>query len=146
MKVKVKEIDEAKNSVLLEDEHGTDSWFALGEKVKMMYVKIGDAEATVDVGTMHVTYLKMEKVSSDFQKSANSFGGKSEKKDEFPVVKPGQQEGKYYKTKHKVIENVTGQELETALDLIASQNWVIATQTHFVDGKWSAVVYIKYKE
>ena len=146
MKVKVKEIDANSGGVLLEDEHGTESWFTLGEKVKIMYVKLGDAEATVDITNNQVTYLKMEKVSGSYQKPANSFGGNSKKPEQFPVVRPGEtEEKKFYKTKHFVVEGLTGPELQAALDSNCAEHWVIATQTHFVDGKWYAVIYYKVK-
>ena len=146
MKVKVKEINAQNNSVLLEDEHSTESWFTLQEQVKIQYVGLGDAEATIDMKLNQVSYLKMNKAvpkAGGFQKKTTGFGS------QVPVERPGEsqtQEKKFYKTKHVVLEGLTGEKLRIALDAASDTNWVIATQTHFVDGKWYAVVYIKYKD
>jgi len=140
MKIEVKAKSEAKNSVLLVDQIGIEKWFKLGEKVKMQYVGLGEAEVSIDSENDVVTYLKMNKPSkSGFgYKTTNtqkSFGGNLEKPDE----------KKFYKTRHLVLENLTGEELRTALDTACDQNWVIATQTHFAEGKWNAVIYYKVK-
>jgi len=136
MKVEVKEIDEAKNSVLLECE-GQQEWFVLADAVKMQYVRLGIAEATVDMIEKKCSYLKMEK--SGFKKSSG-FGKLKDKT--FPKA---EQEKKFYKTKHLVLSNMSDEELRIALDTACSNKWVIATQTHFVDGKWNAVIYYKVK-
>jgi len=139
MKVTVQEKSEENNSVLLADAIGVSKWFKLADRVKMSYVSLGEAEATVDREGEVVTYLKMEKSSGFGSKpkgnTQKSFGSKTEKPEE----------KKFYKTKHLVLEKLSAEELRTALDIASEQNWVIATQTHFVDGKWNAVIYYKVK-
>ena len=141
MKANVKEKNVEDNSVLLEDESGNEQWFPLSERVKMQYVSIGKAEVTCDMVNLEVTYLKMDKPAAHFQKPQKpqkTFG------ENFTKPKPKEEEErKFYKTKHIVLEGLTGEELKTALDVASANNWVIATQTHFVDGKWYAVIYYK---
>ena len=137
MKVNVKEINNTANSVLLADEHGTESWFVLQEQVKMQYVALGDAEASIDMNLNQVSYLKMDKAPAKtpgFSKPNQGFGKSTPTQTE---------EKKFYKTKHLVLEGLTGEELRTALDAASEQNWVIATQTHLAEGKWYAIIYYK---
>jgi len=141
MKVMVKAKSEEKNSVLLGDEHGMEQWFTLADRVNMTYIHPGPAEATVDIAKNVVTYLKMEKSQAKPGfKPKTGFGPAPTKPESAP-----QEEKKFYKTKHMVLEGLTGEELRTGLDIASDQNWVIATQTHFVDGKWYAVIYYKVK-
>lgn len=157
MKVNVVEKSVSNNSVLLADEDGAEKWFPLAERVNMKYVSIGKAEATVDIENEQVTYLKMEKkvakAGPTFGKPQKTFGQNFEK----PIEKPAgtnlptgytpvqEPEKKFYKTKHIVLEKLTGEELTIALDAASKSHWVIATQTHIVDGKWYAVIYYKVK-
>ena len=149
MKATVKQISKENNSVLLVDADGAEQWFNLAEQVKILYVKLGEAEVTVDQEAGEVTYLKMEKApqKSGFNKPAQkSFGQNPAKPAQAPIQPtPPEEEKKFYKTKHIVLENLTGEELRIGLDLASEQNWVIATQTHLVEGKWYAVIYYKVK-
>ena len=145
MKVNVKGKSGENNAVLLEDEGGNEQWFSLADNVDMKYVSIGKAEVTIDEEEL-VTYIKMEKktpkAGPTFGKPQKTFGGnfgKPKQKSEEP------EEKKFYKTKHIVLEGLTAEELKTALDNASKENWVIATQTHFIDGKWYAVIYFKVK-
>jgi len=150
MKVNVKNKSFENNSVLLADEDGAEKWFPLADNVKMQYISIGKAEATVDIENEVVTYLKMDKpaprkAGSTFQKPQKTFGGNFGKPVEKPEPTEENGEKKFYKTKHIVLEGLTGEELRAGLDVACLHNWVIATQTHFVDGKWYAVIYYKVK-
>jgi len=140
MKVNVKAKSEKNNSVLIEDEAGVEKWFPLADRVKMQYVGIGSAEVTLNREAEEITYLKMDKSvpAKPAQTPQKTFS------ENFQLKKPGEAtEKKFYKTKHLVLENLTGEQLRIALDAACANNWVIATQTHFVDGKWQAVVYYK---
>lgn len=137
MKVKIIEIDGRR--VNLEDAIGVSKWVDLAEWVKSSYVKLGNAEVTIKED--QVSFLKMADSKPTFGKPAKSFGGNF---DETPKNSE-EPEKKFYKTKHVVLENVTAEELRVALDMACANHWVIATQTHFVNGKWSAVVYYKVK-
>lgn len=134
MKVKIIEIDGRR--VNLEDAVGVSKWVDLAEWVKSSFVKLGNAEITIKEDL--VTFLKMTESKSTFEKPAKKFG---ENFDETPK----NEERKFYKTKHIVVENLTKEELRVALDNACANHWVIATQTHFVNGKWSAVIYYKVK-
>ena len=136
MKVKIIEIGQGR--VNLEDGNGVSKWVNLADWVKPNFVKLGDAEVTIKDDL--VTFLKMAESKATFGKTQKSSGGNfgEPSKNEEP-------EKKFYKTKHMVLENLTTEELRIALDTASEQNWVIATQTHFVDGKWSAVIYYKVK-
>ncbi len=147
MKVNVKGKSGEENAVLLEDEDGTEQWFPLADNVDMKYVSMGKAEVTIGVD-QDVTYIKMEKktpkAGPTFGKTQKTFGTNFEK----PKPKseePKEEEKKFYKTKHIVLEGLTGEELRAGLDAASAHNWVIATQTHFIDGKWYAVIYYKVK-
>ena len=95
-----------------------------------------------------VTYIKMDKATPrkagpTSQKTQKTFGGNFGKPK--PKSEEPEEQKKFYKTKHMVLEDLTGEELRAALDAASEHNWVIATQTHFIDGKWYAVVYYKVK-
>jgi len=156
MKVEVKNKSQENNSVLLVDEVGVEKWFPLAERVKMQYVSLGEAEATVDMEKGVVTYLKMDKapfvgktkpgfVSRPKQDTQKSFRGNFGKPEPSVGSNEPEPEKKFYKTKHMVFEDLTGEELRVALDAACAKNWVIATQTHFAEGKWNAVIYYKVK-
>jgi len=152
LKVNVKGKSGENNSVLLEDEFGIEQWFPLADNVKMQYISIGKAEATVDMENEVVTYLKMDKsaprkAGPTFKKPQKTFGGNfgKPKPSSEPEPEEMQDERKFYKTKHIVLEDLTSEELRIALDKASELNWVIATQTHFIDGKWYAVIYYKVK-
>ena len=146
MKVNVKGKSGEKNAVLLADDDGNEQWFSLADKVDMKYVSIGKAEATVDMENEQVTYIKMEKkapkAGPTFGKTQKTFGGNFEKPK--PKSEP-EEEKKFYKTKHIVLEGLTAEELRAALDKASEMNWVIATQTHFINSLWYAVIYYKVK-
>ncbi len=147
MKVKIIEIGEGR--VNLEDGNGVSQWVNLAEWVKPNFVKLGDAEVTIKED--QVTFLKMSEAPKTFGKTQKSFGGNfggtgapPPQSSGYPKASPPE-EKKFYKTKHLVLENMTAEELKTQLDVASEQNWVIATQTHFVGGKWNAVIYYKVK-
>ena len=146
MKVNVKGKSGENNAVLLEDEGGNEQWMPLADNVKMQYVSIGKAEVTITDEL--VTYLKMEKktpkAGPTFGKPQKTFGSNFEKPVEKKPTEP-EEEKKFYKTKHIVLEGLSGEELRAGLDAASAHNWVIATQTHFIDGKWYAVIYYKVK-
>lgn len=146
MKATVKAKSEENNSVLLVDESGAEEWFTLAEHVKMTYVRTGVAEVTVNQEDGLVTFLKMDSPPKKYPQKSG-FGKPAQKSFGQNSPKPGEEseERKFYKTKHLVFENLSTEELRTALDLACEQNWVIATQTHFAAGKWAAVVYYKVK-
>ncbi len=148
MKVNVKGKSGENNAVLLEDEEGNEQWFPLADNVDMKYVSVGKAEVTIGVD-QDVTYIKMEKkapkAGPTFGKTQKTFGANFEKPVEKPEPKKEEEEKKFYKTKHIVLEGLTGEELTASLDAASQNNWVIATQTHFIDGKWYAVIYYKVK-
>jgi len=135
MKAKVIKFEDGK--VTLQDETGAQGEFALGEKVKPEFIKVGTAEVSLNPGRDTVTYIKMDSAKP-------VFGGKP-KAAGFGKPKEEPEEKKFYKTKHLVFSDLSDEDLRKALDLASEQNWVIATQTHREKGKWCAVIYYKVK-
>jgi hypothetical protein len=116
--------------------NGMQQQTSLAPNVKPEYLKIGvEGEVTVKNGIL--TYFNTgipQNTSQHFARPASNY--KQEEKTEF------------WSKKHVVKSGLSDIELEKLLDDLGNTNgesFTYATQTHFVDGKWNVVVFIREK-
>jgi hypothetical protein len=112
--------------------NGMQQQTTLGPKVKPEYIKIGvEGEATVKNGVL--TYFNTGIIQESSFKPAEA------EKEEKTV---------FWGKKHIVQSGLSSEELQSLLDTLGNtdgNSFTYATQTHFVDGKWAVVVFIKEK-
>ncbi len=119
---------EEKHKVQLDGE-----WFQLAEYIEAKYIPKSEAQVSVTIEGDVVTFLKREK-SAQAPHTQAPQGGTFQQASNF---KPENN------TKHVVGDGLSSEDLNATLDRISSENNVIATQTHFRDGKWAYVCYMK---
>ena len=99
-----------------------------------------DAEMAKTAKVGATITLNLEKSDKYWQIKDYSMGG-------VPTTNAEQKErpslANYNGVTHKVMDNMTSDELAKALNEASSEFNVFATQTHFVDGKWNAVIFMR---